>query len=55
VRIILEKTPTIVDFKGAAPYILFPIGFFGVADLVFRKRLYGRNQSADGNTPSPSS
>jgi hypothetical protein len=55
VRVISERPPTIVDFEGAAPYILLPIGLFGVADFVFRKRLYGRKQSTDGHTFPPSS
>ena len=50
VRTISERSPTIVDIERAALYSLIGIGFFAVADLVFRRRLYRR----DGPTHTPS-
>jgi hypothetical protein len=46
-RMILQKPRTIVDFEKAALCSLILLGFFGVADLIFRWRLHGKNQSID--------
>jgi hypothetical protein len=55
VRTTSERPPTIVEAERAALYSLIPVGFFGVADLVFRWWSRARNPSANGHTHSPSS
>lgn len=53
VRTIAEKHRTFIDFEKAALFSLILIGPFGVFDLIRRRRLRARNQSADGLPHSP--
>jgi len=47
-RMIFQKPRTIVDFEKAALYSLILLGFFGVVDMIFRRRLHGKKLSVDG-------
>lgn len=53
-RMISEKQRTIVDFEKAAGYSLILIGFFGIYDLITRRRLRAENQSPEDPTHSAS-
>jgi hypothetical protein len=46
VRMVTKKHWTLPDLEGACLYALIGIGFFGVSDLIFRRRLRASDQLA---------